>query len=58
MQHWQTNSDAGKLKYSEKKLIPVSFFPPQMSYGLAWNQTPMSIVTAQWLTARAIAWAF
>jgi len=51
VEHWQTNSDAGKQKYSDKNLSHCQSFPPQMPYGLVWNQTPVSKVTAQWLTA-------
>ena len=54
MEHWRsdTDKDCNALR---KKPVPVPLCPPQIQYGMAWDQTWASTVTDQQLTALAMA---
>jgi hypothetical protein len=40
--HWWTDTDRGKPKYSEKKPVPLLLCSTQISRGLAWDRTRVS----------------
>ena len=48
-------NDREKLKYSEKKPVPLPICLPQILHGLAWDQTQASLVSGQGLTTCAMA---
>ena len=39
MERWWNDIDTVKLKFSEKKPVPMPLNPPQISCGLAWDRT-------------------
>ena len=49
-EHWWNNADRGKLKYYDKRRVPVSLFPPEMSYSLSRDRSRTSAVRGRWLT--------
>lgn len=48
------DTDMAKPKYSGKNLAPVPDSPPQISHGMARNQTPASAVTGLPLITKRI----
>jgi hypothetical protein len=55
-EHWQTDTNRRKPKYSEKnRPVPVPLHPPQIPHELAWDQTWASKVTGQHLNIPATA---
>jgi len=56
-EHWQTDTNRRKPKYSEKnKPFPVPLRPPQIPHGLAWDPTWASKVRGQHPTIQVTAW--
>jgi len=49
-QHWWDNTDMGKWKYLREKSVSLLLYPPQILYGLAWDQTQASTLRNHWLS--------
>jgi hypothetical protein len=58
MEQWWNDTQTRKLKYLEKKPVPVPLCPLQIPRRLPWDWTWPSKVTDQILTAWGIPWLF